>query len=198
MFKGCNLIMFTAEGFSPYAVSPELTPTLYKMINEGFVFRNFYTPVWWVSTSDGEYVACTGLIPKGGVWSMARSGSNYMPFVMGNQFRNLGYLTKLTTTTHTPITRGTYPIPTWGMITRSRNGLEVKKTGESDLEMIEVTVDEYIDTAVPCILHDSERTHELQLLREPDVRKTGSMWMIFRIPMLQRRTSPATWNWNSR
>ena len=46
IFKGCNLIMFTAEGFSPYAVSPELTLTLYKMINEGFVFRNF-TPVWW-------------------------------------------------------------------------------------------------------------------------------------------------------
>ena len=30
MFEGYNLIMITAEGFSPYAVHEELTPTLYK------------------------------------------------------------------------------------------------------------------------------------------------------------------------
>jgi hypothetical protein len=147
IFKGCNLIMFTAEGFSPYAVSPELTPTLYKMINEGFVFRNFYTPVWWVSTSDGEYVACTGLIPKGGVWSMARSGSNYMPFVMGNQFRNLGYLTKAYHNHTYTYYKRDVSHPNMGYDYKGvGNGLEVKKTWpESDLEMIEVTVDEYID-----------------------------------------------------
>jgi lipoteichoic acid synthase len=94
MFRGCNLVMVTAEGFSSYAISPELTPTLYKMANEGFVFKNFYNPVWWVSTLDGEYVACTGLIPKSGVWSFYKSGNNYMPFAMGNQFRKLGYITK--------------------------------------------------------------------------------------------------------
>lgn len=147
IFKGCNLIMFTAEGFSPYAVSPELTPTLYKMINEGFVFRNFYTPVWWVSTSDGEYVACTGLIPKGGVWSFSKSGSNYMPFALGNQFRKLGYLTKAYHNhTYTYYNRH-LSHPNMGYDYKGvGNGLEVKKTWpESDLEMIEVTVDEYID-----------------------------------------------------
>jgi len=147
IFKGCNLIMFTAEGFSPYAVSPELTPTLYKMINEGFVFRNFYTPIWWVSTSDGEYVACTGLIPKGGVWSFSKSGSNYMPFAMGNQFRKLGYLTKAYHNhTYTYYNRH-LSHPNMGYDYKGvGNGLEVKKTWpESDLEMIEVTVDEYIN-----------------------------------------------------
>ncbi|HEY8348465.1 MAG TPA: sulfatase-like hydrolase/transferase, partial [Clostridia bacterium] len=148
IFKGCNLIMFTAEGFSPYAVSPELTPTLYKMINEGFVFRNFYTPIWWVSTSDGEYVACTGLIPKGGVWSMAKSGSNYMPFVMGNQFRKLGYLTKAYHNhTYTYYSRDVSH-PNMGYDYKGvGNGLEVRKTWpESDLEMIEATVGEYINS----------------------------------------------------
>ncbi len=147
MFKGCNLIMLTAEGFSPYVVSPELTPTLYEMINGGFVFRNFYNPIWWVSTSDGEYVACTGLIPKGGVWSMYKSGSNYMPFAMGNQLRALGYLTKAYHNhTYTYYNRDVSH-PNLGYDYKGvGNGLEVKKTWpESDLEMINVTIDEYID-----------------------------------------------------
>ena len=145
MFKGCNLIMLTAEGFSPYAVSPELTPTLYKMINEGFVFKNFYNPVWWVSTSDGEYVACTGLIPKSGVWSMAKSGSNYMPFAMGNQLRQLGYTTKAYHNHTYTYYKRDVSHPNLGYDYKGvGNGLEVKKSWpESDLEMIDVTFEEY-------------------------------------------------------
>lgn len=66
MFKGCNLILITAESFSYLAIDPELTPTLYKLQTEGFNFTNFYTPYWDVSTSDGEYAALTGTIPKPG------------------------------------------------------------------------------------------------------------------------------------
>ena len=36
MFKGKNLIMITAEAFSEYVISEELTPTLYRMMNHGF------------------------------------------------------------------------------------------------------------------------------------------------------------------
>lgn len=146
MFKGCNLVMVTAEGFSPYVISPELTPTLHKMANEGFVFKNFYNPVWWVSTSDGEYVACTGLIPKGGVWSFYKSGNNYMPFVMGNQFRKLGYITKAYHNHTYTYYRRDVSHPNMGYDYKGvGNGLNVKKTWpESDLEMIEVTAGEYI------------------------------------------------------
>ena len=63
-YKGYNLILITAEGFSHYAVNKDVTPTLYKLVNEGYKFKNFYNPVWGVSTSDGEYVACTGLIRR--------------------------------------------------------------------------------------------------------------------------------------
>jgi len=147
MFRGCNLIMFTAESFSPHFISPELTPVLYKMINEGFVFKNFYNPVWWVSTSDGEYVACTGLIPKSGVWSMAKSGSNYMPFAMGNQFRKLGYVTKAYHNHTYTYYKRDVSHPNLGYDYKGvGNGLDVKKSWpESDLEMIDATVDEYIN-----------------------------------------------------
>ena len=39
LFKDYNLIYITAESFSEIAVSEELTPTLYKLINTGFKFN---------------------------------------------------------------------------------------------------------------------------------------------------------------
>ncbi len=90
MYEGYNLVYVVAEGFSPYAIDPVLTPTLYKMQEEGFDFQNFYTPIWGVSTSDGEYTSCTGLIPKAGVWSFYESQDNYMPYCLGNVFRRHG------------------------------------------------------------------------------------------------------------
>jgi lipoteichoic acid synthase len=93
IYEGYNLILITAEGFSHYAVREDTTPTLYHMANHAYVFNNFYNPVWGVSTSDGEYVATTGLIPKAGVWSLPVSGENYMPYSMGNHLRPLGYKT---------------------------------------------------------------------------------------------------------
>jgi lipoteichoic acid synthase len=146
IFEGNNLILITAESFSPYAISPELTPTLYKMVREGFGFKNFYNPLWGVSTSDGEYVACAGLIPKSGVWSFARSGKNSMPLAMGNQFKKLGYTTKAYHNhSHTYYKRN-ISHPNMGYDYKGiGNGLEVKKTWpESDLEMIEVTAGDFI------------------------------------------------------
>ena len=89
MFEGYNLIYLTAEGFSPYAVDEELTPTLYKLVNSGFVFENYYVPLWQTSTSDGEYVNCTGLIPDQ-QFSMRRSQDNAMPFSLPAFFASEG------------------------------------------------------------------------------------------------------------
>ncbi|MDO5521876.1 MAG: LTA synthase family protein [bacterium] len=89
MFQGKNLILLTAESYSPWAVDKTLTPTLYKLNHEGFVFSNFYTSLWQTSTSDGEYVALTGLIPDG-TNSMKRSKTNSLPFTMAMQFNRFG------------------------------------------------------------------------------------------------------------
>ncbi|MGN1333792.1 MAG: LTA synthase family protein [Anaerovoracaceae bacterium] len=94
IFEGKNLIYITAESFTDLAIDEKHTPTLYKMSKEGLSFTNFYTPVWGVSTLDGEYVNCTGLIPKAGVWSMTEASDNYLPFTLGHQFGELGYVTK--------------------------------------------------------------------------------------------------------
>lgn len=147
MFKGKNLIMVTAEGFSPYAINKELTPTLYKMYEQGFKFTDFYTPIWGVSTSDGEYVACTGLLPKEGVWSFYESSENYMPFCMGNQLKNYGYNSYAYHNHYFDYYFRNKSHPNMGYIYKGLgNGLDVTETWpESDAEMIDLTVDEYID-----------------------------------------------------
>jgi lipoteichoic acid synthase len=146
LFKGKNLIFITAEGFSPYAVNKDITPTLYKMSQEGFQFTNFYTPIWGVSTSDGEYVACNSLVPKSGVWSFYKSGSNYMPFCMGNQLKKIGYGTRAYHDHTYDYYRRDISHPNMGYIYKGLgNGLDMKKTWpESDVEMIEKTTAEYI------------------------------------------------------
>ena len=148
MFKGKNLIFITAEGFSPYAVNKDLTPTLYKMSQEGFQFTDFYTPIWGVSTSDGEFVACNSLVPKSGVWSFYVSGKNYMPFCLGNQLKKLGYGTKAYHNHSYTYYHRDVSHPNMGYDFKAvGNGLNIKKTWpESDVEMIEKTTDEYLGT----------------------------------------------------
>ena len=92
LFKGKNLIFITAEAFDPIALDPELTPTLYKMANNSFVFTNYYQPLFPVSTTDGEYMNLTGLIPKEGVWSFYKSSKISMPLGFGKKFKEAGYI----------------------------------------------------------------------------------------------------------
>lgn len=94
IYEGYNLIFLTAEGFSPYAVDEELTPTLYKLINTGYVFNNFYTPLWYGSTSAGEYVNLMSQFPKDGEYvSMKETGirGTDMYFSLGRIMERAGY-----------------------------------------------------------------------------------------------------------
>ncbi len=152
MFEGYNLIFLTAESFSHYAIDKDLTPTLYRLYNEGFQFTNFYTPGWSVSTTDGEYVALTGLIPKSGVRSFTISAENYMPFTMGMQTTAAGYAPIMAYHNHTyDYYSRDLSHPNMGYDYKALgHGLEVRKTWpESDLEMMELSVDDYINSNEP-------------------------------------------------
>ena len=159
MFEGYNLIMITAEGFSPYVIDETLTPTLYKMATQGFVFENFYTPIWGVSTSDGEYVACTGNLPMSGVWSFYESGDNYMPFCLGNQFEKLGVDLRYAYHNHTyDYYHRDVSHPNMGYEYKGLGGglttEQIKKTWpESDLQLIEATTADYIQSEKPFVAY---------------------------------------------
>lgn len=90
MFKDKNLIFILAEGFNEVAVSETRTPTLYKLINEGFNFTNFYSPVF-LSTTGGEFQATTGLIPTQEILRTWKSKKPTFSYSLGYTFNNLGY-----------------------------------------------------------------------------------------------------------
>lgn len=158
MFAGKNLIFLTAEAFSPYVISEELTPTLYKLSHEGFVFNNYYQPSWFQSTTGGEFANVTGLTATwvGQKLSFTASANCDMPFALGNQFRKIGYNTlAYHNNSYTYYNRDkTHPNLGYDFYGIG-NGLELPSSAWpcSDLEMMQATVPGYIqkhlETGVP-------------------------------------------------
>ncbi len=96
MFKGYNLIWISAEGLDECIINESWTPTLYKMATQGFHFKNYYSPLWYGSTSGGEWANLTGTVPNNGKYvSMQESGNRKlnMLFTAGRQSTRLGYHT---------------------------------------------------------------------------------------------------------
>lgn len=157
-FEGKNLILFMAESFNEIAVREDITPTLYKLVNSGFKFNNFYTPTI-SSTIGGEFQELTGLVAASGFLSPWKSGENYYPFGVATAFQNLGYNTyAYHNHTYTFQSRHKY-LAALGFdnYMGCRNGLEneinCNQWPESDVEMIEATFDDYITSENPFMVY---------------------------------------------
>lgn len=154
LLKDYNLITICAESFCPWFISEELTPTLYKLSHTGILFENYYGTFQSVTTN-GEYTMCMGLYPD-----MSRTktdssfnvaGTNYLPFCLGNALKSMGY-------------------QAWGYhdyigdfynrnITHANMGYTFKAADSglamkidwpsSDLEMMEASIDDYINSGEP-------------------------------------------------
>ena len=150
MLSDYNLIVLCAESFSTAAIDPELTPTLYRLANEGFIFNNYYN-TYPNTTTDGEYSLCFGLFPDTSrgksASSFYASRGSYEPFTLGNIFleqkeiQSYGYHNYY----------GSY----YGRNKSHPNiGYQMKFAGSgmkfsnawpaSDLEMMEQSVDDYL------------------------------------------------------
>ncbi len=149
LFAGKNLIFILAEGFNTIAVDPELTPTLYKLTHEGFVFNNFYSPVF-LSTTGGEFQATTGLIPTQSILSDWKSSQPTITYALGNAFSLLGYTANsYHNWTYTYYSRQK-TMPTLGFTSYlgCGNGMEDLISCSwlpSDVDMIEETLSLYVD-----------------------------------------------------
>ena len=153
-FKGKNLILFMAESFNEIAVREDLTPTLYKLVNSGFVFNNFYTPTI-SSTIGGEFQELTGLVAASGFLGPWKSGNNYFPFGVGKVFKDMDYNT-FAYHDHSVYFQNRYIyLKSLGFdnFKGCFNGLEksinCKIWPESDVEMIDATIDDYINSDKP-------------------------------------------------
>jgi phosphoglycerol transferase MdoB-like AlkP superfamily enzyme len=154
LFKGKNLIYIMAESFNGLAVSEELTPTLYKMIHDGFDFTEFYNPTI-ASTIGGETQLLTGLYPA----AYGPMQNNPAEFKMGlaNIFKEVGYDTfAYHDWSYTFQGRNKY-LAKMGFTNFKgcRNGLENImncKWLPSDIEMVEATAPEYINSENPFVV----------------------------------------------
>ena len=148
MFKGKNLILITAEAFSAEIIDPELTPTLYRMATKGIQFKEYYQPAWGASTTTGEFSNLIGLVPMHGGTSMNETYQQDLFLTMGNQLQKLGYHS---TAYHNHLKdfyhrNNTHPHLGYDKFIARYGGLEIKGSWpESDLEMIDVTVPDFID-----------------------------------------------------
>ena len=64
LFKDKNLILIMVEAFDYLAINEEVTPTLYKLKNEGWFFDNYYAPKYSCTTGESEYIGLTSIIPS--------------------------------------------------------------------------------------------------------------------------------------
>lgn len=149
MFKGKNLIFILAEGFNEIAVDKDRTPTLYNMINTGFVFNNFYSPVF-LSTTGGEFQATTGLIPTQEILSLWKKEQPTISYALGNALGNIGYRAQsYHDWTYTYYKRNiTMKTLGFSNYIGCGNGLEERMNCEwlpFDSEMINVTTEDYLN-----------------------------------------------------
>ncbi len=95
--KDYNLIYICAESFSTYAIDKELTPTLYQLSQGGIVLNNYYNS-FKNTTTNGEFAFLTGLWPDVSrvanmgtdVGSFPQSRNNAFPFSLANSFKAEG------------------------------------------------------------------------------------------------------------
>ena len=154
LLKDYNLITLCAESFCPWFISEELTPTLYKMTHTGIIFKNYYGSFQSVTTN-GEYTMCMGLFPD-----MSRTktdssfnvaGTNYLPFCLGNALNEMGYTSYgyhdyIGDFYNRNITHANMGYN----FKAADSGLDVKiDWPSSDLEMMEASVDDYINSSSP-------------------------------------------------
>ena len=157
-YKGYNLVYIVAESFSEIAVSEELTPTLYKLTHSGLVFDNYYTPNT-LSTIGGEFQGLTGLYPDGSILSKWRKGNNYFPYGLATVYKNLGYKTYAYHNNWYAFQDRHKYLKSQGFTNYlgCYNGLQkrmnCKRWPQSDLEMMKVTIPDYINNEEPFLAY---------------------------------------------
>jgi len=93
VFKDYNVIYVMIEAFDYMAIDKDLTPTLYKMKEEGWDFTNHYTPIYSCATGESEFVSQLSLYPRSDVCSINAYSANTWTNSIFSLFKNAGYYT---------------------------------------------------------------------------------------------------------
>jgi len=88
MYKDKNLIFIEGESIASYAIDPVLTPTLYRLQQEGYAFDNYYAPVGL--TIESEYALMNSFYLTPEKEQARHNAKNSLPGL----FRQRGYSTQ--------------------------------------------------------------------------------------------------------
>jgi len=155
IMKDYNVIYICAEGLWTYGINEKVTPTLYKMSNEGIVLSNYYNS-FRNTTVNGEFAFSTGLWPDVSrvadsgvdIGSMPQSSSKYMPIGLGSIFEEEGVSSYAFHNYYGDYYRRRYSWKNLGYenIYFMDEGMTFStKWPASDYEMMQQSVDKYID-----------------------------------------------------
>lgn len=151
IFEGKNLIVICAEAFSAEVIRKDLTPTLYRMATKGIQVKEFYQPSWGGSTASGEFSVLTGMMPTDGVNSSTDIVNHNNYLTMGNQLRRLGYSSHAYHNNTASYYARDRVLPSLGYDSFMAIDTGLNERGvtwcwpESDLEMMEATLSDYIN-----------------------------------------------------
>lgn len=93
IFEGKNLIVILMESTNEIFINEKEYPTLYKLYNEGFSFRNNYSPRNNCSTGNNEMTSMTSLFTINNTCTANTYKNNVYPQAIFNIFNNKGYMT---------------------------------------------------------------------------------------------------------
>ncbi len=92
VFEGKNLILIMAESLDTYAIDETLTPNLYELLHDSWVFDNFYAPLYLRNTADTEFMVQTGFYANTfRNLSMNQYAENHFPNTLPRLFGQKGY-----------------------------------------------------------------------------------------------------------
>lgn len=93
-FEGKNFILIMAESLDTYAINETLTPNLYSLKTNYAYFENWYSPLYYRSTADSEFLVQTSMFPdKDVTLSMDAYMNNTFPNTLPKLFKDVGYNT---------------------------------------------------------------------------------------------------------
>lgn len=92
-FEGYNFIYFMVEALDYLSIDKDLTPTLYKMYQEGYTFFNHYTPLYSCATGESEFVSYTSIFPYINVCTPNDTAGDKFYHALPYLFKNKGYET---------------------------------------------------------------------------------------------------------
>ena len=91
LFKDKNLILIMVEALDMAAIDKNLTPTLYKLTQEGWYFNNYYAPKYSCTTGESEFIALTSIIPSNTTCTPHTYVDNNYSSSIFNLFNDAGY-----------------------------------------------------------------------------------------------------------